>query len=69
MHPGRQLELLFDRFSIRRVGTATSAESWHRDVGGKAPGDIIYGGWLNLDLRGSLSIFIPGVLKIAPIYF
>lgn len=53
IHPGRHLELLFDRFSIRRMGTATSAESWHRDVGGKDPGDIIYGGWLNLDPPGS----------------
>ena len=53
LHPGRHLELLFDRFSIRRVGTATSAESWHRDVGRKDPGDIIYGGWLNLDPPGS----------------
>jgi hypothetical protein len=53
IHPGRRLELLFDRFGIRRVGTSTTAESWHRDVGEKAPGDVIYGGWLNLDPPGS----------------
>ncbi len=53
IHPTKRLELLFDRFSIRRVGTSTSPESWHRDVGEKAPGDVIYGGWLNLDPPGS----------------
>ncbi len=47
------LEALFDRFSIRRKGSSTSPESWHRDVGPKAPGDIIYGGWVNLDPPGT----------------
>ena len=51
--PGRRLEALFDRFGIRRKGTAVGAESWHRDVGPKAPGDIIYGGWVNLDPPGA----------------
>ena len=51
--PGRYLEVLFDRFGIRRKGTAVGAESWHRDVGPKAPGDTIYGGWINLDPPGS----------------
>ena len=51
--PGRRLELLADRFGIRRKGTTIGVESWHRDVGPKAPGDIIYGGWLNLDPPGN----------------
>ena len=51
--PGRKLEVLPDRFSIRRAGTTIGAESWHRDVGPKVPGDVIFGGWVNLDPPGS----------------
>lgn len=61
--PGRNIEALFDRFSIRRVGTTISGESWHRDVGFKDQGDIIYGGWINLDPPESSSQYfscIPG---------
>lgn len=48
------VELLFDRVSIRRVGTSTSKESWHRDVcPDSLPEDIILGGWINLDPSGS----------------
>jgi len=47
--PGRRIEMLFDRFSIRRVGTSVSPETYHRDVAANIPGDIIFGGWLNLD--------------------
>lgn len=47
------VELLFDRVSIRRVGSSTSAESWHRDVcPDSLPEDIILGGWINLDPSG-----------------
>jgi hypothetical protein len=53
LFPGRNLEALFDRLSIRRMGTTIGAESWHRDVGQKEPGDIIYGGWVNLDPPGT----------------
>lgn len=49
-----RLELLFDRVSVRRIGTSTSSESWHRDVCPDAlQGDIILGGWINLDPDGS----------------
>lgn len=61
--PGRRLEVLPDRFGIRRKGTTIGGESWHRDVGPKAPGDIIYGGWLNLDPPGSVPQYfscVPG---------
>ena len=50
--PDKKLEMLFDRFAIRRKGTSTTGESWHRDVGKKLEGDIIYGGWINLDKPG-----------------
>jgi hypothetical protein len=47
--PGRKLEVLFDRFCIRREGTSTTRESWHRDVcADKLPDDIIIGGWYNM---------------------
>lgn len=63
IHPYRRLELLFDRFSIRRIGSSLSGESWHRDIGPKSKGDVIYGGWLNLDEPGSPSQYfscVPG---------
>lgn len=48
----RQLEQLFDRMAIRRKGTSTTGESWHRDVTPNLPqGDDIFGGWINLDLN------------------
>lgn len=48
------LELLFDRVSVRRVGTSTSKESWHRDVcPDSLEDDVILGGWINLDPDGS----------------
>ena len=43
-----KLEILFDRFCIRREGTSTTRESWHRDVcTDKLPDDIIIGGCRN----------------------
>ena len=50
---GRRLEVLFNRFNIRRWGTEVPKETWHRDVGPKKLGDTIYGGWINLDPPGS----------------
>jgi len=58
-----RLEQLLDRFSIRRVGTATTAESWHRDQSPRRPNetpddmDTVLGGWLNLDLAGGIQHF------------
>lgn len=52
LHPHKWLTHIPDRFSVRRQGTSTTAESWHQDV--SAPywqlGErVIYGGWVNLD--------------------
>ena len=48
--PDRKLEVLFDRFGIRRNGLKVDKEEWHRDVATQIKdGDIIYGGWINLD--------------------
>jgi len=63
MHPlfektfkGQYLEGIVDRFAKREPGTSVSPESWHRDISNVKkkkthgePGDIIYGGWVNLD--------------------
>ena len=52
--PQRKLEVLFDSFCIRRKGTKTNNESWHRDLcTEKLSDDIILGGWINLDPIGS----------------
>ena len=51
--PTKKVELLFDRFATRYEGTTIGAESWHRDIGIKDSGDVIYGGWINLDPLGS----------------
>jgi hypothetical protein len=50
----RNLEQLFDRFSLRTKGSSTTAESWHRDIAPlkeKFQDDIVFGGWINLDLN------------------
>lgn len=48
------LEALFDRFSLRRKGTSPSKDAWHRDVTPNLKkGDIVFGGWLNLNLNTS----------------
>ena len=52
-HRGRNLEMMFDRFSQRLPGATLGAETWHRDVGHHDEGDIIYGGWINLDPPGT----------------
>jgi hypothetical protein len=52
-HRGRNLEMMFDRFSQRLPGATLGAETWHRDVGPHDEGDIIYGGWINLDPPGT----------------
>jgi hypothetical protein len=54
--PGRNVEMLLDRFAKRSKGTQPMAESWHRDVTNsktKLDDDEIYGGWINLDPPGS----------------
>jgi ribA/ribD-fused uncharacterized protein len=52
-HRGRNLEMMFDRFAQRLPGGTIGAETWHRDVGPHDEGDIIYGGWINLDPPGT----------------
>src|SRR5580692_4103087 len=56
------LEQLFDRMCIRRKGTQTSGENWHRDVSAQSlPGDDIFGGWINLDVdRSQYFSCVPG---------
>ena len=43
-------EQISDRLMIRRSRKTPGAEMWHRDAATFAkPGDIVYGGWVNLD--------------------
>lgn len=45
-----RLEQIIDRLAIRPIGASATAESWHRDIAvGMAPGDDVFGGWINLD--------------------
>lgn len=49
-----KIEQLIDRMSIRRIGTSLSKESWHRDISKDTiKNDIIFGGWINLDLNNT----------------
>lgn len=50
--PEKNIEQLVDRMSIRRRGTTLGKETWHRDVSPAPPGDVILGGWVNLDTEG-----------------
>lgn len=44
------LQMLFDRFCVRRKGTQPTAEKWHRDISPhKTVDGIVLGGWINLD--------------------
>jgi hypothetical protein len=48
------LEMILDRVLIRPAGDLPTRESWHRDESPYASpeqGDIVFGGWLNLDLE------------------
>ena len=46
-----RLQVVPDRVMVRPKGDEAAAESWHRDVApATVDGDIVFGGWLNLDL-------------------
>lgn len=52
IHSGSFLELIPDRFSIRRQEQPISTESWHQDMTAEiGPNDTIYGGYVNMDKR------------------
>jgi hypothetical protein len=54
IHKNKYIQLLFDRFSLRQKGATISAETWHRDITPNTKaGDIIYGGWINLDIESN----------------
>ncbi len=61
----RNLEQLFDRMGIRKKGTKTQSENWHRDVYSYPfKGDDIFGGWINLDVEKSQYFScVPGTHK------
>ena len=56
-----KLEVLFDRMLYRLPGESPSAETWHRDLSPGFEDDIVFGGWLNLDVEKSQSFScVPG---------
>lgn len=58
---GRLLEQVIDRLMVRPAGRSPSREMWHRDVCPKvAEGDIIFGGWVNLDSTDQTFSCCPG---------
>eukprot|EP00966_Prymnesium_polylepis_P324572 7380605-Prymnesium_polylepis.1 len=58
---GRNLEQVFDRVMFRRKGDKPTAESVHRDEAVTAKeGDLIFGGWLNLDKTDQKLLCCPG---------
>lgn len=57
--PSKHLQLLIDRFCIRRAKTTVSGETWHRDI--SFPNmPHIYGGWVNLDSVSQYFSCVPG---------
>jgi hypothetical protein len=57
----KNLEQLIDRMSIRKQGTTLGKETWHRDQANSPLGDMIFGGWVNLDLTNEQRFScIPG---------
>lgn len=61
---GFKKELLIDRLMVRPAGKTPSAESWHRDEAATAKdGDLIFGGWVNLDDFPSSFVCVPGSHK------
>ena len=65
--PGRKVQVLFDRFALRKQGTSPTAESWHRDECSLSlPGDRILGGWVNLSDTVQEFSCIPGSHDVEP---
>lgn len=55
------LEQIIDRMLVRRESQRPSAETWHRDVAaGAAPGNKVYGGWVNLNDEDQYFSCVPG---------
>ena len=58
---GRRVEHLIDRAMRRIPGESTDVESWHRDEAKETlPGDIVFGGWLNMDEKPQYFSCAPG---------
>lgn len=56
-----KMEMLFDRMMKRPAGTQYSGEIWHRDISPPAaPGDEIFGGYVNLDDHDQVFLCSPG---------
>lgn len=54
------LSARYDRWQLKPKGSQVGAESWHRDEGGCREGDLIFGGWINLDPDSQHFSCVPG---------
>ena len=62
--PGLKKEFVIGRLMIRPAGTSQSPQMWHRDESpGAKPGDVVLGGWLNLDNGQQIFSCVPGTHK------
>lgn len=63
------IEQLIDRVQLRQPGTSTTPESFHRDTSVYGPGcngadgDVMFGGWLNLDSQPQFFSCVKGTHK------
>ena len=53
-----------DRLGVRSAGQKPTAESWHRDESaGAVPGDLVFGGWVNLSSHVESFSCVPGTQR------
>lgn len=59
--PNTKKEFIIDRLMVRPAGSSPSPEMWHRDESpGAVAGDVVLGGWLNLDNGCQVFSCVPG---------
>lgn len=60
-----KLEQIIDRMMYRLKGNKPTAEAWHRDEAITEPGDLTFGGWINLDSKSQYLSCIKNTHKEA----
>ncbi len=57
-YKGPKLEQLVDRMVYRLPNIKLAGENWHRDVSKAQDGDIVFGGWINIDSEDQYFSFV-----------
>ncbi len=61
LQDGYRVSQVIDRHAKRRKGEVFPGEAWHRDEATNlCPGDIVYGGWINLGDTDQVFSCVPG---------